>query len=167
MNLVFKFFVLFVCTLIQNAFASNGDLSGRPVRGIYSVPVSEELRNFASYPVRYKADSYKSNPDEMSFPLPAALVGEELTVTMSRIAGSQNEFVGTNVNGDCQTVDSNLICNVKFANLNIDPLKVEAAIRSQFKTDLEINGRLAVARSFGEFPGGVLSYRLRGRDRNN
>lgn len=152
-----KTFYIFIVSLI--ALSAN---AARPVRGYYQVPIEGDLKAYATYPVQYKADTYKTNPNEISFPLPATLVGTETIVTMSKVAGQETAWAGSNVNGHCETIDRDFTCTVKFNDLQIDPKAVEAAVNSSFKTPEEVAGRIQVASHFSSEPLGIIVYKLRG-----
>lgn len=142
------------------------EINGRPVRGVYEVPVPENLKEFATYPVKYKSDSYQANPinpDKVTFHLPATLVGEETVITMTKLEDQEGLWSGPNANADCATVGRNFKCTVIFNDLKMDPIKQEIAIRENFQTEAEIAGRMQVARHFSGEPIGIISYKLRGR----
>lgn len=134
----------------------------RPIRGTYQVPVREDLQQFANYPVKYKMDAYQQSPSEMTFPLPTALTGEPVMISMTKEPDQSNQWIGPQVSGNCEQIDRSMKCMVKFNDLQIDPVKAEAAIRAQFK-ESEIAGRLQVALKFMSEPIGILTYKLRGQ----
>lgn len=137
----------------------------RPVRGVYAVPVDGNLTAYSKYPVKFKSNNYQTEPTHLDFPLPAALVGEEKIISLDKINETTGTFVGTNAKATCATSGRYFTCNVKFNDLAIDPQKVETAIKVTYASDTEASGRLAVARRFGSEPIGIISYKLRGRDR--
>lgn len=142
-------------------------LAERPVRGYYEVPMDGPLKEFSTYPVKFKADEYSTNPNTVNFPLPATLVGEQLFVKMTKMSGSTNAWSGPNIDGTCDLIDRTFTCNVKFNNLQIDPIKVQAAVQSNFSNPAEMAARLKVAERFGVEPIGIIRYVLRGRDVEN
>lgn len=153
-------FFLLACFLIIG-FSAKAE---RPIRGTYEVPVTDELKSFASYPVKFKADTYQENPNQIDFPLPAALVGEETLVKMTRTDSTSDTWSGPNVLGQCQMIERYFTCKVKFNNLQIDTNKVEAVVSAQFPDATQTQGRLAVASLFHGEPIGILRYKLRGRE---
>lgn len=147
----------------NNAFA-------RPIRGEYVVPVSEENKNlepFATYTVKYKADNYDANPNTLNFPLPATLVGEQKIITMNKIADTDNQWTGDNIEtATCQTTTGELACTIKFKNLNIDPVKVENQVNQSYSA-AEAPMRSKVALLFGDSPIGIIKYKLRGHGQDD
>lgn len=139
------------------------ELSGRPIRGVYEVPVAENLKEFASYPVKYKTEGYQADQNKLAFYLPATLVGEEKMIVMTKVVDQEGKWNGPNANAHCQTIGRNFKCTVLFNDLEIDPIKQEIAIRENFQTEAEITGRLQVASHFSSEPIGIISYKLRGR----
>ena len=148
-------------------FAALSAFAGRPVRGVYTVPVAQELSAFNSYPVQFKSDLYKQKPNEMSFPLPATLVGEEINIEVSQDPNDLEHWSGPNADGTCKQIDRFFQCQLKFKDLTIDPVKVQSQITEQFKNQIEAAGRLKVAQQFGGEPVGIITYKLRGRDRGH
>lgn len=155
-----KFASLFLITL-----AALPALAERPVRGVYTVPVAQELAAFNSYAVQFKSDTYKQKPNEINFPLPSALVGEEMSIALKQDPKDLERWSGPNAEGTCKKVDRFFQCQLKFNDLTIDPAKVQASIQDQFKNEAEVAGRIKVAQQFGGEPVGIITYKLRGRDR--
>lgn len=148
----FKLFVL------GSAFVGLKVFAAQKIQAVYEVPVPEELKRFATYSVSCKADSYGENPNEMSFRLPAVLVGENKKFKMARSQENPDLWVGDNVSGTCQKVEEKMNCNVQFHDLDIDQRKVEREIFSEFKDPAMIAGKLKVALRFGDEPIGIISY---------
>ena len=142
-------------------------LANRPVRGIYEVPVTENLKAYASYPVKFNSDNYQEEPSTITFPMPSALMGEETLITMSKVAGSETSWSGENVSGDCLTIDRYFKCTVKFNNIEIDQAKLAASIDQQYTTPQERLGRTQVAMSFRDEPIGIIIYKMRGHGRGS
>ncbi len=154
-------FFLFVSVTIPVAHAA------RPIRGSYEVPVSADLKSFATYPVKFEADNYQQDPNTIVFPMPSTLIGVEQNVKMSKVPGQTTAWEGPNVDGNCETIGRYFKCTIAFKALAIDQTKVEAAIRSTYQSDQEIAGRLRVADSFGSEPIGIITYKMRGKSQGN
>ncbi len=144
-------------------FSSSVSYAERPIRGTYEVPVSDNLKSYASYPVKFKSNNYQETPSTISFPMPSTLMGEETLVTMSKVEGQDTAWAGENVNGDCITIDRYFKCTVKFNNIAIDEEKLNTSIQQQYKTPEEKIGRTQVAMFFRDEPIGILIYKMRGR----
>ncbi len=130
----------------------------RPIRGLYQVPVSENLKPFANYPVKFKSDTYENTPNKITFPLPAELVGDSTMVEISKTP--DGTWMGPNAQGSCQYGERYIKCNLKFNDLTIDSVRVETAVRQRFPAE-QVQGRLSVAEKFSGEPIGIIIYRLR------
>lgn len=154
------FFSISVISLV--AFSS-----GRSIKGVYKVPLSIEnkyLEPYASYPIKLNYENYNKAPDSLTFPLPATLVGEEKIININKVPGSDNQWVGNNVeSGTCAQENRELTCTLKFKDLNIDPAKLKLAIEQNY-SPVEAANRQAVAELFGNEPLGIIIYKLRGRN---
>ncbi len=140
--------------------------AGRPMRGFYSVPVQEpELKPHAEYPVKFKADSYEADPTQLEFPLPVELVGQPVTIQMQTVDPAAGAFAGAGATGNCQKLGRTLECRIEFTGLPFDAAAAEAAIDARFAPG-EARLRKQVSAQFRSEPIGILSYRLRGRDRD-
>lgn len=139
--------------------------AGRPVRGVYTVPVAQELSAYNSYPVEFKSENYEQKPNEMNFPLPTTLVGENILIEIKQDPNDPAHWSGPKADGLCKKVDRFFQCQLKFNDLAIDPVKVQAKIEEQFQNQIEKAGRLKVAQQFGGEPVGIITYKLRGRER--
>jgi hypothetical protein len=148
--------ILFVAGVHSVAVAS------RPIRGFYEVPVSDEMKPYARYPIKFKADKYQVEPNKISFPLPEALVGHPMQIEMSRVNVNSNEWQGVNVDGTCTQESRYLVCKVRFKDLKIDSEGVKAIVDAKYVKAEEIDGRMAVAKTFSTEPIGILNYKLRG-----
>lgn len=155
---IFTFFVFCFTASFANA--------ERPIRGVYQVPVADELKVFADYPVKFKSDNYQESPTTISFPMPSALLGEETIFTMSKLNDQNTEWAGPNIKGNCETVGRYFKCSVQFDAIAVDQTKLEASIIQQFPSKEESAGRMQVARAFGGEPIGVLIYKMRGKSKN-
>lgn len=157
------YFCLLTLGLLPSAHAE------RPIRGFYTVPLSTEnkhLEPFAQYPVKFKTRDYFKDPNTLSFPLPAALVGEEKIITMTKVTGTTNHWSGKHVeSGACVRTPRELSCNLKFKDLNIDRTKVKTVIDQTYSPE-EAPQRFLVAEIFGNEPLGIISYQLRGVENN-
>jgi len=159
-------FFLIILSILSINFVTIIAHSKRPIRGFYEVPVSNELKPYAIYPIKFKADTYETNPDEIVFPLPAELVGEEFYVKMAKVEDSENLWAGPNVEGSCSIINREFKCKVKFNNLIINQSQVEQVIKNTYQNQSEVGGRLQVAQLFGTEPIGYITYRLRGKKEN-
>lgn len=148
--------------LVLVLLSTSSVFADRSTKGLYEVPVGPELASYASYPVSCSADKYKVDPTRLQFPLPSALVGEEMYLEMKKAADGSNLWSGPNVSGTCQTVGRYFKCQLKFEGLAIDPLKVQSAINAEFQSPEEKVGRLKVAERFSGEPIGILTYKLHG-----
>lgn len=132
------------------------------MHGTYRVPVaSPELEPYATYEVEYEADYGDTAPGDLRFWLPDVLTGDaHVTYSMRAVDGEPGHFVGPQVEGNCAVIERNLGCQVRFRDLQIDPARVESAVRKRFTDPGEIAGRLAVALAFASEPIGILNYPL-------
>lgn len=142
----------------SSAFAS------RPIRGVYEVPVGEDLKSFAEYPVKFKSDNYEASPNELNFPLPAALTGQEQMIHLSRLTETSSVWKGPLAEADCHLIGRIFTCRVVFQGLPIDPVKMEEVIRQEYPEPVVAEGKLKVAMAFGGEPIGIIKYKLRGRE---
>lgn len=156
-------FKISILTFVVFCFVSIFANAARPIRGTYQVPVADELKAFADYPVKFKADNYQDIPTTISFPMPSALLGEETIFTMSKVSDQSTEWAGENIKGNCETLGRYFKCTVQFGSLTVDPKKLETSINQQYTTSEEIAGRKMVALSFGAEPIGILIYKMRGK----
>ena len=157
-----RFFTNILNPLLFLSFLTVNALAERPIRGTYEVPTDENLKSFARYPIKFKADIYQKTPTEIKFPMPLMLVGEEKIFTMSQLENQGDQWEGPNVKGNCQTIERYFKCSVRFNDLAIDPVKVANSIQNSGLPPKEIDGKLQVARHFESEPIGILIYRMRG-----
>ena len=163
----------FSFAIVALAFSLN--LFARPVRGTYEVPVPEELKAFAQYPVKFKADNYEAIPQVLNFPLPQELTGIQQEIAISRIENTDT-WSSADATATCAKVGRYFRCEIKFHNLLSDLKSLEAHLKNTYLNPVEFQARLEVAKVFlageakksfksiqGE-PFGILLYKLRGRD---
>lgn len=154
-----KIFYYFVFILIYQ----NNSLA-RSITGEYRVPVdgiNKNLEPYSTYSVTIKHYSYNKNPQVLNFPLPAALVGETKMITMTKVAGTSNQWEGKNIESAvCQVNKLEILCQTKFKDLNINPIKVEQVIEQNYSTE-EAPQRKQVAALFGDSPIGIIKYKLK------
>lgn len=159
-----RFLFIYCFSLLTIGLLSTAQAK-RPMRGVYKVPLGVEnkhLEPFALYPVKFKTRDYFKNPDTLSFPLPATLVGEEKIITIVKVSGITNQWNGEYVeSGTCAQVNRELSCTLKFKDLNIDRTKVKSVIDQTYSAE-EASQRFLVAELFGNEPLGIISYQIRG-----
>ncbi len=139
--------------------------AARPIRGTYSVPVSDELKQFASYDVKFKDADYQSLPSQINFPLPVDLVGEPINIFIAKEPGFENVWKGPLAQGVCTNENRNFTCRIEFIGLKFDQEKIISAVNSKYPSASERAGRLSVARHFSGEPIGIITYKLRGKSK--
>jgi hypothetical protein len=153
------FLALSFCQLASSNFA----FADRPVRGVYTVPVSDDLAEYASYSVKFKANTYEDIPSELVFFLPEQLVGSKSWITFRELEIGSGKFVGEKGSGSCALNGRDFECQFKFDNLSIDESLLQESIEKTYLDLKEQAARKLVAERFGGEPIGILSYRLRGK----
>jgi hypothetical protein len=147
-----------------NLFITVDALADRPIRGHYEVPTTPELKYVSRIPVKFKVDNYSEQNTRIEFPLPQELTGIPETISMQKFSENSNVWTGPKVNGECQVQERNFVCKMKFKNLNHSTIEAEKYILENYPQS-ELVDRLNLANRFGGEPIGILSYKMRGRDR--
>ena len=141
-------------------------LQARPVRGVYIVPAPEDLSKFAKFPVKFKSEAYENQSKKLTFPLPAELTGNILSLTMEETA-QPGVWKGPNVDGVCQNTGRFFECKMAFNDLEIDDSKVEVVLKNKHPLEADLARALELADRFKGEPAGILRYRLRGSEQSN
>lgn len=148
-------FLILACLLPLTVLA-------RPVRGTYEVPAPEELKPFATFPVKFKSEEYDNGERAITFPLPAQLTGETLNLSMAET--SPGIWTGDNITANCAQSGRFFECKMTFQNLPIDSAKVEEVLRQNYPLEADLRQAIELADRFKAEPAGILRYKLRGRD---
>lgn len=129
---------------------------------VYVVPtVDESLRPSATYPVAggitWRVDGATA---QLRYKLPAALVGEATSVTMSGALDPRTgafELTGPLGTASCTTPNGSLVCNERLPGVRVDL----AMVAQEVVGAPDAVSRLEVSRTFGTDPIGVFSVPLR------
>jgi hypothetical protein len=156
MTTLLKLTLLMFCTQV---------LAARPIRGSYDVPVSDELRTFASFDVKFKSEEYERDPVQITFPLPVELTGIQNSISMKKSATDPRVWSGPLVDATCDKEGRYFVCQMQFSGLKLDELRAQELITRRNPDPAVADGIIQVSRRFGGEGIGILRYKLRGGDR--
>ncbi|MBC7538990.1 MAG: hypothetical protein H7281_09225 [Bacteriovorax sp.] len=128
----------------------------------YTVPVEAELKNYANF----ELDSFKTTEYggsiTVKYKIPKLLTGVEQEVEFSGPVDEKanaNILVGSNGVLTCsKEVEEKMECKVEYKNLQIDQANAIKLINKISLNANEINGRIAVMKSFSSDPVGFIHY---------
>jgi hypothetical protein len=130
--------------------------------GTYVVPVPEVLAPFATFPIARVRLEEKGSEWELSYDLPALLVGEERRIALrGSVVGSPAEAGVYELRGDagratCRELGGMWSCEEALTNLTIDGDKLDDELARV--PDAEAAPRREVAERFAVDPIGVLTF---------
>jgi hypothetical protein len=160
-------FVGFLATMMVSAWARAVpyDEFGERKAAVYSVPVSEVLEPYASYPndqgIGFIIDGQKAI---LVYHLPKELTGlttSEIILKGEVGAGDSFELRGTcGAVGVCKKLatDQKISCRIKYERLAFDLPARRKILRARYTNPLELAGRTQVARLFSKEPVGILTF---------
>jgi len=145
---------LLFCGLAQ---AENGSV-GTPR---YTFPTSPDQQAYATFTLNNFHYARFGNQLAVAYDLPQELVGAPHVQIILR--GIANDYGSFSLRGDkgtaiCTDQDLNLVCNVRYKNLNTDPNQTAQFLHSTVANPQELQARLNIAASFMSEPNGVVSY---------
>lgn len=135
----------------------------RPVRGTYEVPAPADLRNFSSFPVKFKSEEYDNGQKAITFPLPVELTGKALSLSMAE-TNEPGVWKGPQVDGNCKKIGRIFECSMTFTDLEIDDAAVAEVLTKKHPLEADLQRALELSGRFKAEPAGILRYRLRGRE---
>lgn len=145
-------FVILAATPAADAsLASEG---WKELKAVYEVPVKEELKAYARFPVVART-RVNQGIREYQYDLPKPLTGQAVSFS---VQGSSDE--GAHLRGDLgEMVCQQASCTVRLPDLRLDPQQVEAYLRAQNYNAQEMSARLEVAHVFATSdPAGFIHY---------
>lgn len=151
-----KFIIL--ASLLMTFYAE-----ARPVRGTYEVPAPQDLRNFSSFPVKFKSEEYDNGQRALTFPLPAELTGKVVSLFMAE-TDVPGVWKGPQVDGNCKKIGRIFECSMTFKDIEIDDAIVESVLTAKHPLEADLQRALELAGRFKAEPAGILRYRLRGNE---
>ena len=145
--------------------------AARPLNGEYTVPVADrpELKDAATFSVKLRPDRYETFPTTLEMPLPVELTGVAQTILLRQSgadADGVRRFESAQGDASCRKEGRTMVCEMAFAKLQRDPVALKALLETRAEAPDLIDQRMTVFRRFETEPIGVLSYKLRGRDRD-
>ncbi len=130
--------------------------------GVYSVPVSPELKDFAKYLSRgeFATDSQSGNRTLHIF-LPADLIGSETDIDLfyiTDLVGGKTYWKNGRNEATCEDSVISIRCEFSFEKLTIDTEKVITQLKSKNIGEFELSRKLLVSAFFGAEPIGIFEY---------
>lgn len=141
-----------ISLVIPNAHAArHGDW--QEIEGVtYSVPVDEDLKPFAMFPMQFKS-RLRDGRLEVEYTLPLELTGHEISVQAKSVDDKLSSLSGPQCLMNCRDGD----CAVNYQHLGIDPNVVKSYLASHGFSDPEIQSRMKVlGRFMGGDPAGII-----------
>lgn len=125
----------------------------------YAVPAPTELEPYAVFPMPEYSVRQRNGWLKVEYPLPPELVGEQLEIEFQGPAKARADGL-LHLSGPLGVMTcKNGECAVEYRNLNIDPVRVEAFLRSVSRSEGELKARLHVAGDFLVDPRGIIRPR--------
>jgi len=157
----------------------SGEASARPIvkRAFYSVPVSPELAEFASFDLAHVGFSETAEGLSLFYNLPPEVIGPEASgITLDSIGAADGSLFRSmkatqDINGHPIKVatagcskhplnEKKFHCMIVYDNLFIDQDKVTAFVASNYNDSIGQTKRLQVAAAFANEPSGILTVEL-------
>lgn len=134
--------------------------------GIYTVPVSDDLRPFASNPLNNITWRSEEGPRiNFSFTVPADLTGEDPVVIQLREVGhsvsGMTEMVsqdGPRAKASCLITRQNVVCMVKYERLVQNQAAISHYLNAKYSDESTRIGKNAVALFFSGEPAGIVEF---------
>jgi hypothetical protein len=133
----------------------------------YLVPTAKNLEALSHFIVQVNTAYQGSQTTEMSYTFPLELTGVPLTVSMTRVPGTENDWEGPLMKASCGEIAKIITCAMSFMDVTksqslVDRGAVQNLLIKQGISSVEIADRLKVIEDFisGE-PAGVLIYKYR------
>lgn len=146
------FLMVFICL---NALHAIADKSSYP--SVYTVPVSENLAQYAVFPLDDTQIVDDGTNVTVTYSLPLELTGTPMSVTLKG-ASSGTTLQGPNAQASCSKTDSLVSCKISYTDLPIDPNAVKQYLTSKYTNADEVGFREQVAGIFSSEPVGIVSF---------
>lgn len=128
--------------------------------GTYRVPVTEQLTEFALFPLPSVSVDKTDSQVKIQFALPAELTGHPLPVTLEGPRNLTGPLILTGPYGrmECPAADDLSECAVSYASVPFDQAARDSFLKSISKSQDELRKRQLVAErfQFGGEPHGIL-----------
>lgn len=135
-----------------------GAFAASPLTVIYEVPATDALTPFASFEVPYAVKEGPGNTTELTYTLPATLLGQARTFTVSGLVNEHSSSFalhGSDADMSCENKEGSALCRVTHHKVSIDLVGVKAALEQTTLSPVEKQGHLELA-SFAAREGGDL-----------
>lgn len=146
-------------SLFLACFSASAAMAGTH-KVTYEIPVPEALEPFSRFEVEYSAESQPGGDTEVSYHLPAFVLGSEHVFRFrGQVDFSARHFDlhGRDAGMRCVPGAEEATCRVSYSNVKVDLDKVQEALDAMPITPAEKIGRFEVAsmiaRSGGDFAG--------------
>ena len=125
----------------------------------YKIPsMVNEDQNFATYQLTdYQVEVFaaeENKPSTLTYTLPKEMVGTATTIELQLIASRDGEkyLAGEHAAAKCQGPWSQMKCEMRFHDLNVDLIAVEKVLQERGASESEINTRLQILSRFSGDP---------------
>lgn len=146
-----SFLIILLALNLQNAVAA-----------LYTVPVAEELSEYASFELDNFKSKAENNEVEIKYKIPMVLTGVQQEVVFTGQVDDKaysNTLSGPNGKMVCtKGLMEAVKCEVTYADLLTDEDKAIETIKKISKDNSEVFGRIEVMKAFSSDPVGIIHY---------